>query len=185
MKTLLTLMILALAAPSWGADFHKVFVGTILPHEGGYTVDDGGPTKYGISQKATGMSTVAIKALTKGQAEAIYRRDYWDAYHLGDLKSQGIAEELCDEIVNGGPGMGRILLFKVYDELRWAGASPLPAAFNKANIDWINQFTAVRDKRVAFYNSVRIKRVKYYMALVKKRPKMRQYFLSWIERSVD
>ena len=190
--------LVALATSSWGADFHKVFTGTILPHEGEYTTASNDPgnwtggkvgkgklngTKYGIA--AASFPKLDIKNLTIAQAEAIYRRDYWDAYHLGELKSQGISEELCDEIVNGGLGMGRNLLFKVYDELCWTGASPPPAAFNKTNIAWINQFTAVRDQRVAFYNSVRIKRVKYYVTLVEKRPKMRPYFLSWISRSVD
>lgn len=51
----------------------------LMTEEGGYVVDPndpGGETKYGISKKQ--YPNIDIKALTMDQAEAIYRRDYWD-----------------------------------------------------------------------------------------------------------
>lgn len=205
MRYLVILMlVLGVTSSCFAADFHPVFVNTILPHEGGFSNDRQDPgnwtggkvgkgkfmgTKYGIAANTYGLALAkqgrTIKSLTVAEAEAIYKRDYWDAYRLGDLKSQGIADEICDEIVNGGPGLGRNLLFKVYDELRWAGYSPPVAAFNKENIDWINNFTGRRDRRIAFYNSIRIKRVRFYVNLAKKNPSMRKYILSWADRSTD
>ena len=192
------LVLISLCSPVSAADFHKVFVNSILPHEGGFTIDRNDPgnwtggkvgkgklkgTKYGIA--ANTYPKLDIKNLTVAQAEAIYKRDYWDAYHFGDLKSLYIADELCDEVVNGGPGMGRNLLFKTYDALRWAGYTPPVAALNKENMAWINEHIRYRPDRLAFYNTLRINRVAYYVAIVKKKPKMRQYFLSWIDRTIE
>lgn len=54
-------------------------VALILELEGGYVdhpADNGGPTKYGISQRA--FPNVNIAALTQEEAVDIYRKAYWD-----------------------------------------------------------------------------------------------------------
>ncbi len=194
-----------LCSSAHAADFHKVFTETILPHEGGYTANKVDPgnwtggkvgkgilkgTKYGIA--ANTFPNLDIKNITVQQAEAIYRKQYWDAYHLGELKSQMIADELCDEIVNGGPGLAQGLLAKVLKEVQWADTekvffkrNPPPAKFTPETIAWINDYTKDRDNRIAFFNSIRIKRVAFYVNLVERKPPMRQFFFSWIDRVVD
>lgn len=74
----------------------------ILGHEGGYSEDDkvGGPTKWGISQKA--YPYLDIASLTVEYAEGIYRRDYLDLLHA-DLFEDGVAYQLLDFAVNSGP----------------------------------------------------------------------------------
>lgn len=199
-------LITLLSTAALAADFDKVFRETILPHEGGYTVNRNDPgnwtsgkvgrgylmgTKYGIAANTYGLELRrqgrTVKSLTVDDAAAFYKRDYWDANHFGDLASQGIAEELMDEAVNMGSGGARRLLAKVFDEITWATKQPVPvsAEFTPATIDWINDYTKDRDNRIAFYNSVRMKRVGFYLDLVKKRPGMRPFLLSWIDRTVD
>ncbi|NCX93262.1 MAG: hypothetical protein EBX40_01115 [Gammaproteobacteria bacterium] len=54
-------------------------VSIILDHEGGYVNDPkdrGGETRYGISKRA--YPDLDIKNLSKADAIAIYRKDYWD-----------------------------------------------------------------------------------------------------------
>lgn len=191
---------------TFAADFGPVWENTILPHEGGYSnnIHDPGNwtggkegkgrflgTKYGIAASVYGTSLlkqgIIIKHLTKDQARKIYERDYWLRYHFNKLESQGISEELCDEVVNMGPGGGQALLEKVWKEIEWATKRPVPvpARFTPETIQWINDYTRERDNRVAFYNSVRIKRVKYYINIVHKKPRMKQFLSSWIDRSVD
>lgn len=61
-------------------------VDLILTHEGVLSddaSDDGGLTKYGISQRA--YPHLDIRALTRDQAIALYRRDYWDACRCGEM----------------------------------------------------------------------------------------------------
>ena len=188
------------------ADFHKVFIETILPHEGGYTNDRNDPgnwtggivgkgrllgTKYGIA--ANSFPKLDIKNLTIAQAEKIYKADYWDAYHLGELKSQGIADEFCDEIVNGGGGLGQNLLKNALAEIEWSDKEklffnkdkPPVAKFTPKTIAWINYYTRTRGNRISFYNSIRLHRVAFYVDLIHRKPKMKPYFVSWISRTIE
>lgn len=53
-------------------------VAIVLEREGVFSDDprdDGGTTRYGVSQRA--YPALDIRALTREQAVAIYRRDYW------------------------------------------------------------------------------------------------------------
>ena len=202
----LILILLALFSPAFAADFEPVWEHTILPHEGGYSnnIHDPGNwtggkegkgrflgTKYGVAASVYGTSLlkkgIIIKHLTKDQAREIFRQDYWDALYLGDLKSQGIAEELCDEAVNTGKPQTERLLERVWKEIEWATRAPIPVPprFTPETIQWINAYTKDRHNRISFYNSIKMKRVKFYVNLCKQKPKMRQFFFSWIDRSVD
>lgn len=86
--------------------------------EGGYTNlpgDPGGETNYGISDNRDGVrdgmvsgvpgatGPVPVKALTKAQAEAIYRRDYY-APICGDQLPLPVAVAVYDYAVNSGVG---------------------------------------------------------------------------------
>lgn len=205
-KFIITIIFILFAQPLFAADFLPVWNNTILPHEGGYSnnIHDPGNwtggkegvgrflgTKYGIAASTYGTSLLKegliIKHLTKEQARKIYERDYWLKYHFDKLKSQGIADELCDEAVNmGGAGAER-LLTKVLIEIYWTGTPipPIPAKFTPETIQWINDYTKERSNRVAFFNSIRIKRIKFYTDLVKRRPAMKIFFAGWIKRTVE
>jgi lysozyme family protein len=53
-------------------------IGRVLTHEGGYVSDPrdpGGETRFGIAKRS--YPNVDIKALTRDDAIAIYRRDFW------------------------------------------------------------------------------------------------------------
>jgi len=200
------LSVVLVSLPAFAANFDPVFHKTILPHEGGYTCARNDPgnwtggkvgkgrclgTKYGIAANTYGAELLrqgkTIKGLTVEDAARFYKRDFWDSKYLYVLKSQGIADELCDEVVNMGEGGGRALLVKLAREYEWASGHPTPVrpGFTREFMEWINAYTATRPNRIAFYNSIRMKRVAFYDALVKKKPKMRPFFLSWIDRSVD
>ena len=206
MRKLFIILFLLIATSAFAADFNKVWQNTILPHEGGYSnnIHDPGNwtggkegkgrflgTKYGIAASVYGTSLlkkgIIIKHLTKDQARELFRRDYWDANHFGDLKSQGIADELCDQTVNVGKKQTELLLSRVFAEIEWATKEKIPVEpkFTRATIEWINEYTKPRGNRIAFFNSIRMKRVKFYVVLVKQKPKMRQFLLSWTDRSCD
>lgn len=76
----------------------------VLSHEGGYVNDPndpGGETNWGISKRA--YPDVDIKNLTREQAIAIYKRDYWDKV-AGAQLHEDIAYQVLDFAVNsGGP----------------------------------------------------------------------------------
>jgi lysozyme family protein len=79
----------------------------ILAHEGGYTVDDGGPTNYGWTKAALldvtkhEWSTDEVKAMTAEQAADLYREFYWNGFD--DIADQVIATKLLDMAINMEP----------------------------------------------------------------------------------
>jgi lysozyme family protein len=90
----------------------------VLAHEGGYSnhpADPGGPTKYGITihdyrRYVKRDATAAdVRAMSKDEAKAIYRRRYWDALRCDELPA-GLDYSVFDYGVNSGIGRsGKVL----------------------------------------------------------------------------
>lgn len=82
-------------------DFDTAF-DRLMGHEGGYVdnpADPGGETNWGISKRQ--YPDVDIKNLTRDQAKAIYRRDFWDRGQM-DEYDPAIAFQVFDFAVNSG-----------------------------------------------------------------------------------
>lgn len=82
----------------------------ILGLEGGYVNDPndpGGETKYGISKRA--YPDLDIEGLTREQAIAIYKRDYWEANDVGKLP-RNVQCAFFDACVNSGGSTAKKLL---------------------------------------------------------------------------
>lgn len=80
------------------------FIDRLLAHEGGYTAgkgDPGGETNWGISKRS--YPNVNIRGLTRPQAIAIYRRDFWDR-SKADKLAPAVGFQLLDAAVNSGIG---------------------------------------------------------------------------------
>lgn len=78
-------------------------VGEVLRHEGGYVNDPrdpGGETRWGISKRS--YPTLVIADLTREDAIAIYRRDYWDR-----LRCDELPPALALVVFDTGVNMGR------------------------------------------------------------------------------
>src|SRR6185437_8422105 len=84
----------------------------LLAHEGGYTnhpSDPGGPTNFGITiydyRKYVKPNATAadMRAMTVGEAKAIYRKRYWDAQRCDELPA-GVDYSVFDYGVNSGIG---------------------------------------------------------------------------------
>lgn len=82
-------------------NFDEAFI-RLIGHEGGYTEgknDPGGETKFGISKRQ--YPDLDIKNLTRDQAKAIYRRDFWDRGQM-DQFDPAVAFQTFDFAVNSG-----------------------------------------------------------------------------------
>lgn len=130
-----------------------VLIERVLGHEGGYVNDPrdlGGETKWGISKRA--YPNVNIKELTKDDAKAIYRRDYWDRVQ-GSSLPEAVAFQVLDAAVNHGIG----------NAVRWlqsaAGVAPdglfgpvsLAAVRSSSAADLVLRFNA---ERLVFYTKL-------------------------------
>lgn len=75
----------------------------ILSHEGGYINhpnDPGGETKWGIAKRS--YPELNIAGLTRSQAIAIYRRDFWEP--LANALPREVVFQAVDAAVNHGHG---------------------------------------------------------------------------------
>ena len=79
------------------------FIEPLIEREGGekIVVDTGGTTKYGISEKGTGLSADEIKSLTKRKAIEIYRNNYFKPSKCDRLPDH-LQESFFDCVVNQG-----------------------------------------------------------------------------------
>ncbi len=81
----------------------------ILESEGGYTVDQGGPTNLGVTQKALSAwlgrpaSIDEVKALTPATVAPLYEADYYNAAHANECPA-GVDLMVFDQAVNEGVG---------------------------------------------------------------------------------
>lgn len=118
--------------------------------------DQGGLTKWGISQKA--YPNLDIKNLTFEDAKRIYKNDYWLPIQGDKINSQKVANIIFDMAINAGApratklaqAVGRMANPSLLLDGRF-GAMTLNA-INKINpADFIRQYT---NKRIEFYKSL-------------------------------
>lgn len=104
------------------ADFLKA-IEFVLVNEGGYTVDSGGPTNWGVTlpdlEKFRGVSCDAsdMKLLSKDEAIRIYQKQYWLPLDLSGVLDTGIATSILDIGVNRGLSIGAKYAQRVCNQL--------------------------------------------------------------------
>lgn len=147
------------------ADRFDACLAEVLRHEGGFVdhpADPGGATNMGITRKTlarwrkvspwTDLPKSEVQNLSRAEAGAIYRADYWDACHAGDWKL-GVDLVVFDYAVNSGPDRAirglQSALGVVVDGI--VGPVTLEAA-RKA--DAVRVINAVCDGRLAFLRSL-------------------------------
>ena len=127
--------------------------------DGGYVVDTGGPTRFGITQynakKHTGY-TGDMRQFPKELAVKTYN-DYWTNYGLNDIKGFPLAVAMYNTVVNSGPGRASKFVTRMLGlpESRSAKLKPdWVSALNakpagQAGMDFINQQDKFYDELVA------------------------------------
>lgn len=87
----------------------------LMPIEGGYTVDQGGPTQEGIEQreydawcKLNNSTSGPVKDASEATLTAIYKAQYWNPYC--PFLPPGVNLVFFDTSVNQGPGIGVVFL---------------------------------------------------------------------------
>ena len=82
--------------------FNQAFT-ELIGNEGGFTVDDGGATNFGITEavaRANGF-TGDMHDLTLDQARSIAKAKYWDVYQCDQFDVR-VAFQVFDAAYNGG-----------------------------------------------------------------------------------
>lgn len=160
-------------------DRFRYAVEVVLRHEGGYVndpSDPGGETKYGISKRS--YPHLDIANLTREEAIAIYRRDWWERYRMGEIEDVAIASKVLDVFVNVGPIQGATIVQRA---LHACGR-------RHVIIDGIigtQTITAINDvkPRAMLLAAIRAEAAAYYRGLVAQRPELQRYEKGWLNRA--
>lgn len=138
----------------------------ILKAEGGYSNDPrdaGGPTKYGISQRA--FPKLKIRSLTKKEAIDIYYTHYWQPLKP-DLIPAHLRYAVFDCAVNCGVGRA-IQLLQILAGAHQDGVNG-PVTSSKAQGVTLDQYLKIRGQ--------------YYGGIVKARPSQKKFLRGWLIR---
>ena len=151
----------------------------VLQHEGGYVYDPsdpGGETKFGISKRS--YPHLDIANLTREDAIAIYRRDWWERYRIGEIEDVTIASKVLDLFVNVGPIQGATIVQRALHacgrrdvEIDGIMGSRTLAAINSVR------------PRSALLAAIKAEAAAYYRLLVERRPELRRFEQCWITRA--
>ncbi len=151
----------------------------VLQHEGGYVndpSDPGGETKYGISKRS--YPHLDIANLTREEAIAIYRRDWWERCRIGEIEDVTIASKVLDLFVNVGPIQGATIVQRALHacgrrdvEIDGIMGSQTLAAINSVR------------PRSALLAAIKAEAAAYYRFLVERRPELRRFEQGWITRA--
>lgn len=130
--------------------------------------DPGGATKFGIDQRS--HPSVDIRDLTREEAKAIYRRDYWDAVKADELPP-GMRLVVVDIGVNNGKGRAAKWLQQAVgvDADGRIGPKTLAAA-QRANKHQITN--TLLERRANFYRDIA-------------RGRQAKYLRGWLNRNRD
>lgn len=149
-----------------------------LQFEGGYVWDDddpGGETNFGISKAS--YPSLNIKSLTRSDAIAIYKRDFWDKPRLA-LLPPSIGAKTFDLGVN----MGQRTAIKL---LQMAINDAVP--FDVVAVDGIvgpqTQAAAIQVDEQVLLDHLRAQATRRYYAIVAAHPAMRKYLKGWLRRA--
>lgn len=134
------------------------YIDRLLSHEGGFSDDERDPgnwtggrvgagvlkgTKFGIA--ANTYPTLDIVNLTRDQAVAIYKRDFWDTVR-GDSLPSAVAFSALDGAVNSGVGRSIMWLQRaagVADDGKWGPVTADAIACTDPN-DLLLRYNAYR-----------------------------------------
>lgn len=152
---------------------------TILKHEGGFTIDNGGPTMKGVTQEVYdryrvqhGKMKVPVKLIQEEELHEIYRRQYWLEGRC-DRIPEILRLTHFDFCVNAGTGRAALTL-QVVANVQKDGVigNKTVAALNA--IPPLELLDAYTDARESFYTKLAAKSEVYARSLK-----------SWLARNAD
>ena len=146
----------------------------VLEKEGGYVNDPtdlGGETKFGITKRF--YPDVDIKNLTKEEAKAIYKKDYWDKNRVEELPKE-LRHIFFDMCVNQGRGTAVKVLQRAANG---KGANiGVDGGLGPATLKAIQNVE---------YERVRAYRILHHASLVIKKPEQEKFWYGWLKRDLE
>jgi lysozyme family protein len=151
----------------------------LMTHEdpgmtGVVTVDSGGKTKYGISQKA--FPELDIANLSIEQAANIYRNNYWFPIDGPEIQSQLIANKLLDMAVNMGVRAATMLCQKACGDAGYPTTAD--GRFGTLTLLSVNECD-----EVTLLDALRSRSKDHYCQIAVANPDEAKYLNGWLKRA--
>lgn len=170
---------------------------SLIAREGEYSNDSrdlGQETMFGITARVARANgyTGQMRTLTREQAKAIYRQQYWIGPGFASVAtlSPAIAEELFDTGVNMGPGVAAEFLQRALNALNDQGRLyPDIAVDRDIGPATLRSLKAFLDRRGAEGAAVMLKALnclqgERYVALAEKRQANEAFLFGWLRTRV-
>lgn len=158
-------------------DVFSLAMQKIRKHEGhrfsNHDEDRGGVSKFGISKKA--YPRLRIETLTWNEACQIYKRDYWNRYHLNHIKFPQIAIKIMDITVNMGPSRTYKI---VRSALARQGVTVHSKHLNREAIRAINQA-----EPISLLADLRAESSAFYRRLAMRDESQSKFLKGWLRRA--
>lgn len=157
-------------------------LGNTLQHEGGFTVDVGGPTNYGVTQKSydaytakRGINSKSVKELVPEDYGRFYYDEFYTAPKINMIPYQSVKGVLFDYAVNSGSARAVKDLQKEVGAIADGVLGPKTlAAVDK----YINQYG-----ETFLAHQILNRRANYMVNLSQKNPdKYAKYLQGWLNR---
>lgn len=167
----------------------------VLRHEGGFSddpVDPGGTTHYGISLRYLrglgvhlgdidgdgDVDADDIRALTRADAAAIYKRDWWDRYLYADLPAP-VAVKVFDLAVNMGANQAHKILQRAVNRLHPSA----PVLKIDGVLGPATRAAAVACKPAELLDALRTEAANFYLLLIAAKPALARFRRGWLRRA--
>jgi lysozyme family protein len=167
----------------------------VLAHEGGYgrdPADPGGATQFGISDRrdgtidglidvnGDGIGDLPAQGLTREQAIALYRRDYWDRRY--EKLPQLLATKLLDVTVHLGKVGGVTVVQRAINDVR-RETGGVPVAVDGQFGPQTLMALTLMDPLLAL-RAIRARQARHYAELMLARPALAKFLPGWMTRAV-
>lgn len=158
---------------------HVDAIEQVLKHEGGFVnnpADKGGATNFGITQKVfesfkgRKVTLAEMQSMSKSDAIAIYKKNYWDKIGGDRILKYSIAFSIFDQAVNRGPGTA------IKQAQRVAGLSQ-SGVMDQNSITKLN----FMDEKT-FLDSYLAASADAYRAIAAKNPSQNVFLSGWLNR---
>lgn len=160
--------------------------------------DSGGPTKYGVTQRALAaylgkpVSAADVAAMTEALARAVYRHSYVDEPGYAALVpiSEAIAGEVVDTGVNTGTARATLMLQQALNGLnrnaRDYADVPEDGKCGPGTARALAAFKAKRGKEgeTVLLRALNCLQGAFYIELARGRPKDEEYLYGWLRERV-
>jgi lysozyme family protein len=173
----------------------------VLENEGGYNVDNGGPTNYGVTAKYLISENLMqfdknqdgiidskdMKAFTLDDAIFVYDR-WFNLMRYNEINNMEIAKRIFDMSVNSGDYRGVRIAQSASNRFL------ISEGENYGDSLFLRRDGILGDKTIGFLNSIKkpylylnffkIERISFYKSLAEKSPEIYQKYLKgWIKRA--